>query len=522
VIWRVLAFFVCVLPADAALAQRFAIAIGNNAGDADEEVLRWAEEDATRTHALFVELGDVAPEDALLLRGTSAEGVKRALVALRDRIARDHVRDAVLFAYFSGHGDARDLHLAGSHLPLRELEQLLRETRAGTLVTVVDACRDETPAGVRNKGARHDKPFDIQLWRERGRTGRVTITSAGYNEVAQESDQLRSSFFTHHLLSGMRGAADRDGDRQVNLDELYHYAYHHTLASSHAHLAAVQHPQLDVDLAGEGDLVITRLSHAQAVLGLPAAMGGDFLIVDDGSGDVVAQVFKAEGRNAQLALEPGRFRVQLRHDTEVYATEVGLEWGGRQSLLPESFERQELRDAQHKGRSLDPSQGLMFVGGRVGIPTVARRGLAWGGGARAAWELPNLRLVGEAQLSAAMGENAILSRTYFETRLGFGAGPRLVLAPVQIYVGATLGLLWVHALATRIARDDAVEVLGVPRHSSANALGPYLAPQLSFELPIGRFVAALQTELQLSVIRIDQHMTVQSTPSLMLALGRRF
>ena len=521
-IWRVLLLCACLWPAQGALAQRFAIAIGNNAGDEGEETLRWAENDAARTHALLVELGDVAPEDAVLLRGADADAVRAALRGLREKLARAQARDAVVFAYFSGHGDAGSLHLAGTRLGLQELEQLLRETRAATLVTVIDACRDEQPAGVRNKGARHDKPFDIQLRRDNGRTGRVTITSAGRNEVAQESDQLRSSFFTHHLLSGMRGAADRDGDRQVNLDELYHYAYHHTLASSHAHLAAVQHPQLDVELQGEGDLVITRLTHAGAVLGLPAAVGGDFLIVDDGNGDVVAQVWKPQGRPAQLALEPGRFRVQLRHDSQVYATEVGLEWGGQHALIPESFERQELREAQHKGHALDPSLGVFFVSGRVGRPTVANQGLAWGGAARTAWDLAGLRVLAEAQLSAASAENPILARTYFETRLGAGVGPRFTLAPLSIYVGATLGLLWIHEQATRVARDDAVEVLGVPRHTSGNALSPYLAPAMSLELPFGRYVAALQTELQLSVMRIDEQLSMRSTPSLSLSIGRRF
>ena len=399
-IGRMLVLCLCLWPASA-LAQRFAITIGNNAGDDGEETLRWAEDDATRTHALLVELGDVAPADALLLRGGSADDVRAALVTLRERLAREKVRDAVLFAYYSGHGDAHSLHLSGSRLPLRELDQLLQDTRVATLVTVIDACRDERLAGVRPKGARHDKPFDIQLWRDAGRTGRVTITSAGYNEVAQESDQLRSSFFTHHLLSGMRGAADRDGDRQFNLDELYHYAYHHTLASSHAHLASVQHPQLAVDLKGEGDLVITRLSHAQAVLGLPAAVGGDFLIVDDDNGDVVAQVWKPLGKPAQLALEPGRFRVQLRQDEKLYAAEVGLEWGGQHDLIAEAFERQEVRVAQLKGRLSDPTAGMLLLGGRLGQPTVETRGLAWGGGARCAWDLPGFRLLGEAQLSAA-------------------------------------------------------------------------------------------------------------------------
>lgn len=66
-IGRALCLWLCLWPSSA-FAQRDAIAIGNNAGDHGEETLRWAEDDATRTHALLVELGDVRPGNVLLLR----------------------------------------------------------------------------------------------------------------------------------------------------------------------------------------------------------------------------------------------------------------------------------------------------------------------------------------------------------------------------------------------------------------------------------------------------------------------
>lgn len=507
-------------PGSRASAERYAIAIGNNAGDNDEETLRWAEDDALHTHALLSELGDVAPEHALLLRGTDADAVRSALRELRARLAgRPHRTETVLFAYFSGHGDAESLHLAGTRLPLREFDALLRELDVGTLITIVDACRDGA-AGVRAKGARHAQPFDIQLWRDSGRNGHVTITSAGQNEVAQESDQLRSSFFTHHLLSGMRGAADRDGDHEVSLDELYRYAYHHTLASSHAHLAAVQHPQLEVELQGEGELVITRLSNARALLELPAAVGGDYLIVDDASGEVVAQVYKPSGAEAQVALEPGRFRVQVRQQAAIYAAEIGLEWGGQHALRSDQLLRQEFGGAQNKGGHFDRARALVFAGASVARPSVSDEGPAWGAAARAAWDLPGLRVLGTAQLSTAQGTNDVRARDYFETRIGAGIGPRFMLAPFHVYTGLGAGLLWVHERSTRVARDDAARVLGVPQHTTSDALGPYLAPGASLELPFGGFVAALHGELQLSLLRIDRSFQLRPSPGVSLSIGR--
>jgi hypothetical protein len=508
-------------PAPAA-AERFALAIGNNLGDQGEEALRWAEDDARKTHALLTELGDVAPENAQLVLGGGPAEVRAAVAQLRGRIAQaKRPSETVLFAYYSGHGSARDLHLTGSRLPLRELDQLLAAAHATTLITIVDACRDQ-PSDVRTKGATHADPFEIRLEHEAGPSGRVTITSAGRNEVAQESDKLRGSFFTHHLLIGMRGAADRDGDRQVSLDELYRYAYHHTLVSSHAHLAAVQHPQLDVELQGEGDLVVTRLSRADALLTLAAPLAGDVMVVDADSGQVVAQLFKAEGSLGRLALPAGRFRVQLRRDDAIYSGEVGLEWGGSTTLEPSALVRRAFERSANKGGARMPLRIVLFAGARVGT-AVAGDATSSGGALRVGLELPRVRLALETAFGFAHGENPLQARDYFETRVGLAAGPRMSFAPLSLWLGLGAGALWLHERSTRIAQDQAVESLGLAEHGQADAVGPYLAPQLALELALGGdFMLSASGELQLALIALDERVRLRSGPAALLAVGKRF
>jgi hypothetical protein len=508
-----------------AAAERFAIAIGDNQGDAGEETLRWAEDDATKTSALFSQLGDVAPENTWLVLGSDAAGVREALQKVRARIAQaKRPGETVLFAYYSGHGSARDLHLSNTRLPLHELDQLLADTRAATVVTIVDACRDEA-SDVRVKGASHSAPFDIRLEREAGPSGRVTITSAGRNEVAQESDRLRGSFFTHHLLSGMRGAADRDGDRQVSLDELYRYAYHHTLVSSHAQLAAVQHPQLDVDLRGEGDLVVTRLSRAQAVLSLGATLGGDFMVVDADNGEVVAQVFKSPGAVGRIALPAGRFRVQLRSNDALYSTDVGLEWGGSATIESDALERHGMERSVNKGATLAPHRLLLFAGPRVATAVIANASLLAGGGLRAGLELAAFRVAFDSSFGLAHAENRLQARDYAETRVGLAAGPRMSFAPLSLWFALGAGALWLHEHATRLALDGAARNLpaSASADTTADALGPYLAPQLTAELALGRdFMLSLSGELQLALIGVDSQMRLRPGPAGALSLGKRF
>ena len=112
-------------------AERFVLAIGSNVGDEDEEVLRWAEEDARKTHTLLTELGDVRKENSRLVLGGSPAAVRAAIADLRGRIARsERPSESVLFAYYSGHGSERDLHLAGARLPLSELAATSRRASA--------------------------------------------------------------------------------------------------------------------------------------------------------------------------------------------------------------------------------------------------------------------------------------------------------------------------------------------------------------------------------------------------------
>ncbi len=510
-------------PAPAA-AERFALAIGSNVGDEHEEVLRWAEEDARKTHTLLTELGDVPKENARLVLGGSPAAVRAAIAELRGRIARaERPSESVLFAYYSGHGSERDLHLAGARLPLSELDALLAAAGAPTLITIVDACRDQ-PQGVRVKGASHAEPFEIRLEHESGPSGRVTITAAGQNEVAQESDRLRGSFFTHHLLSGMRGAADRDGDRQVSLDELYRYAYHNTLISSHAHLAAVQHPQLQVELKGEGELIVTRLSRADAMLTLAAPLGGDVMVVDADSGLVVAQLFKAEGAPGQLALPAGRFRVQLRREGAIYSSDVGLEWGGSATLGPAAFERSPVQRSARKGGDGEPTRLVLFAGGRLGAAAVgSEAGASMGGGVRVALERAQVRVGLDTAFGVAHARNAWQQRDYFETRVGVVAGPRLSLAPLTLWPALGAGALWLHERSTRLVGDGAVEALGLAEHGQSDAVGPYLAPQLALELALGgNFLLSLSGELSLALIGVGDQLRLRPAPAALLAAGKRF
>ena len=50
---------------------------------------------------------------------------------------------------------------------------------------------------------------------------RRTKSLSTSSDASQESDEIGGSYFTHYLVSGMRGAADANGDQLVTLAEVY-------------------------------------------------------------------------------------------------------------------------------------------------------------------------------------------------------------------------------------------------------------------------------------------------------------
>ena len=96
--------------------------------------------------------------------------------------------------------------------------------------------------------------------------GYAFLTSSSEDEAAQEAEHLKGSFFTHALLTGLRGAADVSGDGRVTLGEAYQFAFAETLTQTAATEAGAQHTAYDIKMAGTGDVVLTDVRQTSASL----------------------------------------------------------------------------------------------------------------------------------------------------------------------------------------------------------------------------------------------------------------
>lgn len=418
--------------------RRFAVVVGNNAGAGELPPLRYAETDAGKFARVLTEVGQVAPADVWLLQGLAQADVERSLDAARARIAEAAARPdlrAVLTFFFSGHSDGEALEIGRERLDLGRLKGLLTASGAHVRLTVIDACK--SGAAVAFKGGKPAPGFTIRLTDELAATGEVTLTSSAADEVALESREVRGSFFTHHLVSGLRGAADASRDGVVTLAEAYAYAFGRTVSATARTLSGPQHPAYDYRLSGQGELALAFLGRASASIRLPEPF--ERAVVTDLSCDqVLAEV--AAGAPADLAVSPGAYAVLIERGDARHGGRVEVAAGERRAVTWQELAPVAAANQTAKGAGQDdglPARHRLAVsaGGAWGVaeglpphPTI-RVGLAL--------DSPN-GLVLAAAGASGVGPTDAYRESAVHLRLGYQLGVRW--GPVEIGVGVEGGL----------------------------------------------------------------------------------
>jgi uncharacterized caspase-like protein len=358
----------------AAEVHRFAVVAGNNTGRRHEAVLRYAESDAGRFAEVLQELGGFPGANVYLLTGEGTDAFRdavREIEAELERLGPEAAADAILMLYFSGHSDGRQLHFGAERLPFDELRAMVDRSAATIRVAVIDACR--SGGLTREKGLRAGPAFELKLVDALAAKGSVVLTSSASNEASQESDLIAGSYFTHYLTTGLRGAADDDGDDRVTLAEVYRYAAGRTAAETAHTVAGSQHPSYDYRLTGWGEVVLADLSRRDATLIFEEALSGSFQILARGRRRVVGEITKPAGREGRYALSSGEYSVLHRSGTSTAVQHVVLAKGGVARISGDALEPTTV-PTMLKGLE----QRWVYRPARVHAPVLGG-GLSWGG-----------------------------------------------------------------------------------------------------------------------------------------------
>lgn len=315
------------------LINRFVVAVSANKGGTGQPVLRYAESDAKSFTKVLKEMGGVLPENVIFVNEPSVEKLQNEFSNLDKKLAKakENGRNEVLI-YYSGHANEKGLQLGNEIYTWKELRHRIDSLHADVKIAVIDACG--SGAITRVKGGRAIPAFIVD--KSSDMKGYAFITSSTQDESSQESDKIKGSFFTHSLVSGLRGAGDLSNDGRVTLSEAYQFAFNETLQKTESTIGGVQHPTRDMNLVGTGDVVMTDLRTTSARLDLAENISGR-LYIRDANGELVAELHKKQGQLISLGLPSGHYTVSVQQDSVYKNTSISLENGKRQKILAENF-----------------------------------------------------------------------------------------------------------------------------------------------------------------------------------------
>jgi uncharacterized caspase-like protein len=125
--------------------------------------------------------------------------------------------------------------LNGSFLPIdfdgynnkllhEEISDLFNKCRAKFKLCLADACHSGSIIAMRDGGT---EPVLSQYYQQLSKSvsGTALIMSSKSDETSLESQGLRQGVFSHFLIRGLKGEADKDKNSIVTVKEIYDYIY---------------------------------------------------------------------------------------------------------------------------------------------------------------------------------------------------------------------------------------------------------------------------------------------------------
>jgi hypothetical protein len=338
----------------------FSLAIGYNGAPADADAasvrsLRYADDDAAAFHQLARGLARRSYLLAILDADTqsrfpglaeeagppSLAGIERAVEALNQQLAAASRAglEPVVLVFYSGHGRRREdgpasLTLLDGELTQQVLyDRILGALKARYVHLLVDACHAEAVVHPRDVQAAvvDARPADVASYLSEKTLARFphvgAIVASTSNAQAHEWDAYQRGVFTHEVLSGLRGAADVDGNGQIEYSELAAFlaAANRSVLDPRARLETVVRPPPLNPRAPLADL--RALPGMSRLRGEPAPLGA--LTIEDARGARLLDLRAEPGFAVNLVLPADQTLFVRSRDREA---EVRLRPGQSQAL----------------------------------------------------------------------------------------------------------------------------------------------------------------------------------------------
>jgi hypothetical protein len=312
--------------------HRVAIVVGANEAAPGRARLRFAHNDARAFADALLQVGHFAPKDLDVLYDPEPAQVTARLDARLAEL-RGAGGEGLLVFYYSGHADDRALYPRGEPLALAAVRERLEQASPTVRIGIIDACRGG--GWTQAKGLTAQAPFEVQVPLTLASEGSVLIASSSGLESAHESDALQGSFFTHHLVAGMLGAASQASPGTIMLGEAFSYAQEHTVRDTALQVGTPQHPSFSIHLKGRSDLALASLDESPSAVSLHETQG-PLQLIQARSGVALLEVAAGE-RVIKLAVPPGRYLLRRAEGDRVFGRDLDVEPGKTVSVDEESL-----------------------------------------------------------------------------------------------------------------------------------------------------------------------------------------
>ena len=161
------------------------------------------------------------------------------LRVLKAQFAKSGPEDEIIFAY-SGHGFDGGISCYDSDgrgntklIFCSEIQEILRNAKARRKVMFINACHSGSFA---KKYGNDPRVRDYKT----NNSNVMLYMSSRPSEVSWENTLMEQSYFFDNLIRGLKGAADKNGDRKVTARELFNYVNAGVISDTNGR----QHPQM--------------------------------------------------------------------------------------------------------------------------------------------------------------------------------------------------------------------------------------------------------------------------------------
>lgn len=364
--------------------KRIAVVIGANDPAPGRQALRYAHTDAQRMADVLVRVGKFERADVQTLLDPKPADLLAA-VDKAAAAAKGASGDALFVFYYSGHSDGQSVYPHGEALGLADLRDRLAKSGARIRIGILDTCRGGS--WTRAKGFTVGPALDPVDVLNVATEGTALLSSSSGVENAHEADAMKGSFFTHHITAGLLGAADKSGDGNVTLQEVFEYAKERTVRDSARLATTAQHPSFDLSLRGRQDIVLTHVRTTTSALEVTQQRALE--VIHLASGVTVVETPPGK-QQVRLALPAGRYLVRVVVDGKVLSREVEVPAGGTVALNDTQLEvagNEKLvmkggdvadRPPPPRGTQSTPNKGWFEIRAGVGVSTGPERSYSSG------------------------------------------------------------------------------------------------------------------------------------------------